>query len=101
VLRGEPAARGIRVPSGRHSLLIATLLSLFLVGAGQIYNRQYLKGAVFLATVFSISLLAFLAGTPQAQDAATLFGLVGTFASLSDARAIAKRLQRGEIVSSW
>src|SRR5690348_1964434 len=48
----ELVGRGPRViqfPPGRHKVWLATLLSFLVMGAGQMYNRQYAKGLIALA----------------------------------------------------
>jgi len=55
----------------------AAKLSLFLPGLGQIYNKQYFKGAlVILISICSVSLLLFLMLTPKSLSNSHLITLL-------------------------
>lgn len=96
-----PRRRGIRVPGGKHSPLVAALLSLVVIGTGQFYNRQWAKGATLLGTVVATSLIAEIVNAPSTEGASRLFALALVVMSVSDARTIARRLRRGETVQPW
>lgn len=80
----------IQMCPGTHSVIAAAVLSLFLTGGGQIYNRQYVKGVVLLVITIALA-----------------FGTCGAFVCIAwpvlliDAILIASRLNRGEIVRQW
>ena len=84
----------ISVPQGTHSAATALLLSIFLWGSGQGYNKQGAKGL----TIF-ILLLGIL----------VFFGVQGGWwlvvpfhaAQVIDAALIAGRLNRGEAIREW
>jgi hypothetical protein len=83
--------RGISVPPGSHSPVIAVLLSLLLlICAGQFYNRQYAKGLVILGG--SIVIVVLTAG---------LALIIVWPVALFDAGMIASRLNRGEVITEW
>lgn len=63
---------------------------MFLTGAGQIYNRQYVKGGVLL--VITIAFAFMTCGA---------FVCIAWPVLLIDAVLIASRLNRGEIVRQW
>ena len=70
--------------------MAAVLLSLLLTGMGQIYNKQTVKGLVFL--LISVVLAVFTCG---------LSLLITYPIILIDAALIAGRLNRGESISEW
>lgn len=80
----------IQLAPGTHSAASALVLSLLVIGVGQMYNRQVVKGVVFL--------LLALASVPF-----TFFLLWLPIAILSsiDAYSIGKKLQQGRRVGQW
>jgi TM2 domain-containing membrane protein YozV len=86
----HPMGGLIQRPAGRSSPWVAIGLSLLCSGAGQMYNGQWAKGVVvLLATIL----------------AALVLGCLGAFLlyilAISDAFAIAERLNRGEPIAAW
>jgi TM2 domain-containing membrane protein YozV len=71
---------------------VATLLSFFLPGAGQLYNGQVGKGLAFLLVSLFVNLPLMLVGV------GFLTGLVTWIWGMIDAHASAERINRGEIV---
>lgn len=67
---------------------IAVLLSALLPGAGQLYNRSWIKGVLFLVVTFALTaelrrnipISAILAGEPQILSGTNLFLLLLTLA---------------------
>ena len=82
----------IQIPAGRHKVWLATLWAFLIMGAGQLYNRQYVKGLFCL----------FLGGiTMSIGHWALVVWLITAFGSLVDARVIAQKLNAGKPVGKW
>ena len=79
----------------------AVMMSLFLPGAGQLYNGQIIKGIALIVLTFA----GIFAATAMPNPVTLLLGgrgeivlwLVGIF----DTAIIARRLRRGQAVSAW
>ena len=80
----------IQARPGSHSVATAVILSLVLIGAGQMFNKQVLKGITFL-------LGAILLAVPTYGGSFLVASIIG----LVDAIQIANRLNRGEVVTQW
>ena len=80
----------IQVRPGSHSVATAVILSLVIIGAGQMFNKQVLKGITFL-------LGAILLAVPTYGGSFLVASIIG----LVDAIQIANRLNRGEVVTQW
>lgn len=80
----------IQVAPGTHSSVTAMLMTLLIVGAGQWYNKQIIKGVVLL--VVSMALLV-------------ITGCLAVFViypvAMIDAYQVGARLNRGEPVGQW
>ena len=94
VLTGEPAK--VVLPSGTpHKLWVATFLPLLLAGAGQMYNRQWAKGAAVLAIRIAFAYVA------QSVGWGAILLLLLVLAEMVDARTIAKKLRAGAAIGPW
>ena len=83
----EPPPHGfIRLPRGEHSVVIPAMLSVLLVGGGQMYNRQFAKGGVIMGLCFLTCGLAGVVLWPLA---------------IVDAALIASKLRKGHLVHLW
>lgn len=83
----EPPPPGfIRLPRGKHSVVIPAMLSVLLVGGGQMYNRQFAKGGVIMGVSFLTCGLAAVVLWPLA---------------IIDAALIASKLRKGDLVRVW
>jgi TM2 domain-containing membrane protein YozV len=71
---------------------VATLLSFFLPGAGQLYNGQVGKGLAFLLVTLFVNLPLMFIGV------GFLTGLITWIWGMIDAHSSAERINRGEIV---
>jgi len=71
---------------------VATLLSFFLPGAGQLYNGQVGKGLAFLLVTLFVNLPLMFVGV------GFLTGLITWIWGMIDAHSSADRINRGEIV---
>jgi TM2 domain-containing membrane protein YozV len=71
---------------------VATLLSFFLPGAGQLYNGQVGKGLAFLLVTLFVNLPLMFVGV------GFLTGLITWIWGMMDAHSSAERINRGEIV---
>lgn len=80
----------IQVAPGSHMIWLAILLAVLLAGAGQIYNRQILKGLVLLFGTYLIGFVAL-----------GMYGIALWALGIADAAIVASRLDRGEPVSPW
>ncbi len=80
----------IQVAPGSHSIATAVILSLVLVGAGQMINKQVAKGVTVLLCAVFVGCFTFGGG------AILLYIL-----AVIDAIQIANRLNRGEIITQW
>ena len=80
----------IQQPPGTHSTTAAGLLGFFLAGAGQMVNRQYLKGIVLFFCAFFAAFVTFGIG-----------GFVIWLLAFIDSIQIANRINRGEAVGPW
>lgn len=83
---------------------LAALFSFLLPGGGQLYNRQFIKGALIIlgyGTVSSVLgvLIVFTLGL--ALFLAPVLLLPITVVSMIDGYKVAARLQRGEAVRQW
>lgn len=97
----------IQLPPGKQKPWLAFLVSYLLVGGGQFYNRQFLKGAVFLLGVVDFEAAAFFYAFwayPHRVITPTWYywclGLL-VFVLSVDAYRVAVRLHRGEAVRRW
>ena len=80
----------VQLAPGTHSVALAIVLAFFIVGTGQMVNKQPAKGVVTMLT-------AILVGVPT-------WGIgwaIVSIASFIDAICIANRLNRGEPVGPW
>ncbi len=94
-----------------HKIWPAILLAVLLTGAGQIYNRQIVKGLGLLLCMyllgngfFGFYEVLFLAQGNAALSPAiflTIFAVAIWVLGIADAIIIASRLERGEPVSPW
>ncbi len=71
---------------------VATLLSFFIPGAGQLYNGQIGKGLAFLLVTLFVNLPLMFVGV------GFLTGLITWIWGMIDAHSSAERINRGEIV---
>lgn len=94
----------------RHSALAAGSLSVLLPGAGQFYNKQWLKGGLYLATAatfFSGSLVAvdpdnqFFHGSITGPDFLRLSAAMVYGASIADASYNAERREERRPYTGW
>ncbi len=91
----------VHIAHEHHVISTAISMSLFLPGAGQLYNGQTIKGilliVLFFAGLYAITfqpnhVTALLAGPGEA---------ILWVAAILDAGLIARRLRRGQAVSAW
>jgi hypothetical protein len=82
--------REVRLTPRTHPPAMAVILSLWLPGLGQFYNRQASKAVAILMLTLSICLLADIR-----------IGLIMLPLAAIDAGLIAARLNRGEPVREW
>lgn len=73
-----------------HSPSLAVLLSLCIIGFGQVYNRQALKGIAVLLATLALAEMMGVRGAIMMHPIAAV-----------DAWAIAARIRRGENVGRW
>ncbi len=87
----QSPVHGIRVVPGTHSVVVAVILTLLcLVGAGQMYNKQVIKGVVVLMSAIALAVIT------------VGFSIIFTFPLAAiDAGMIASRLNKGEVVGEW
>ncbi len=87
------ASDDIQVAPGSHQVPLACILSIFIIGGGQMVNRQYVKGIMlFLLSGFAFWISFFFLFIPYL----VLWGV-----NIWDSIAVAQRLNRGEVVSQW
>jgi hypothetical protein len=98
-----PKSDWIQLPPGSHSAGLALLFSLLITGGGQIYNRQFVKGAVVLVGYMAlIMVLWVLAVITFGLGLVFFLVLVPVWIVLSvDAYKVAERLNRGEAIGQW
>lgn len=93
----------IQLPPGKQKPWLAILLSFLVVGGGQLYNRQFLKGLLLLVAFmggwFCTFILAY--GDSQAFAWWGFFFKAVPFWLAFDAYRIAARLREGEPVRTW
>lgn len=80
----------IQVAPGSHSVATSVIFSLLLIGAGQMVNKQVLKGVTLLLGAIFLAIPTHGFSFPVAF----IVGLI-------DAIQIANRLNRGEVVTTW
>jgi len=86
-------------PMPTHSVGIATVLSIILPGAGQLFNRQSAKGGILLL-VATLCLVAF-AVDPAKYGVAAWGALVVWLAGIFDAGLVAGRIVRRGTAGPW
>lgn len=97
----------IQLPPGKQKPWLAFLVSYLLVGGGQFYNRQFLKGAVFLLGVVVFVGATFYhaeqthPGMLILPTAPSHYFVVLLFVLSVDADLVAVRLHHGDAVHPW
>lgn len=97
----------IQLPPGKQKPWLAVLLSFLLIGGGQLYNRQVLKGFILLGafiTTFVYLLFLVFDAYPNRLPITPwwpYFFEAVPFLLALDAYRIAARLRRGEPVRRW
>ncbi len=85
----------VPLAQNRHKVWVAVLLCFVLMGAGQMYNRQILKGIAVLVLGYILSYLT------ETHSSFWIILVLFIIAVIVDARLIAKKIRRGEPVRAW
>ena len=100
-----PTEKGfIHKDPGVHGVVLPAILGALVFGAGQMVNRQFVKGWSLLVGGYCAAGLAYL-GCRLAGPSGVIVSLLVAFAyeafTVADAIGIARRLNRGEGVMDW
>jgi hypothetical protein len=103
-----PSPKGlIQLTPGRQKPWLAFLVSFLLPGGGQLYNRQFLKGALFLGALAAITGTWYFGqvvahpGVFTIQNRAHKSIILSIFVFSIDAYLVAVRLRCGDAVHPW